>query len=197
MSLTDLHPPITQPLGNVTTLRLDLRRFDDSDLDEIAALSANPDVWGDHLGQLFDRAETQTFLDRQITHWAQRHFGYWAARDRMTGRMIGYVGLSVPTFLPAILPTVDLGWRFASSAWGNGYASEGARAALDQAFSTMELQHVCSIVQADNLRSRHVTERLGMRPIDRYVVPANKQRDQVTVIHYEINRSDWITERYR
>jgi len=48
----------------------------------------------------------------------------------VTDRLIGYIGISVPTFLPDILPAVEVGWRFDPEAWGRGYASEGAREVL-------------------------------------------------------------------
>lgn len=197
MTVTQQHPHIAAPLGDVTTARLDLRRFHDGDLNELVSVFAHPEVWEFPFGRAFDRDETQAFLDRQIAHWAQCRFGCWVARARTTGRIIGYVGLSVPTFLPEILPAVEVGWRFAPTVWGNGYATEGAAAALIQAFTTMELPCVCSLPQLENGRSCRVAERLGMRPIGEHVVLADEQRPEVTVVHYEINRDEWLAERYR
>jgi RimJ/RimL family protein N-acetyltransferase len=186
-----LHPPIAAPLGDVKTSRLDLRRFDRDDLDELVAVFAHPEVWHFPFGRAFDRTETQAFLERQIDHWAQCGFGCWVARDRTTDRIIGYVGLSVPTFLPEILPAVEVGWRFAPTAWGDGYATEGATAALDEAFTTLELDIVCSLPQSDNPRSCRVAERLGMRRVEERVVPADEQRGEVTAVVYEIDRAGW------
>ena len=186
-----LHPPIAAPLGDVKTSRLDLRRFHREDLDELVAVFAHPEVWHFPFGRAFDRTETQAFLERQIDHWAQCGFGCWVARDRATDRIIGYVGLSVPTFLPEILPAVEVGWRFAPTAWGNGYATEGATAALDEAFTTLDLDIVCSLPQSDNPRSCRVAERLGMRRVEERVVPANEQRGEVTAVVYEIDRAGW------
>ena len=89
---------------------------------------------------------------------------------------LGYLGLSVPTFLPEILPAVEVGWRLRPDAWGQGLATEGAGAALDEAFTTLGLDEVCSVPQADNPASIRVAERLGMR-LDRQVeIPANERR---------------------
>ena len=188
------HPPIANPLGDVTTARLDLRRFDHGDLDELASVFTHPEVWHFPFGRAFDRAETQTFLDAQIAHWDACGFGCWVARDRAADRIIGYVGLSVPTFLPEILPAVEVGWRFAPAAWGNGYATEGATAALTEAFTTMGLLTVCSLPQSDNPRSCRVAARLGMTPTAEYVLPADARRGEITVVDFEIDRETWLAD---
>ena len=115
--------------------------------------------------------------------------------DAPTPRLVGYVGLSVPTFMPEILPAVEVGWRFAPWAWGHGYATEGAAAALDEAFTTMGLQQVCSLPQTDNPRSCLVAERLGMRRVEERVVAANNRRDAVPVAVYEIDAGEWLARR--
>jgi RimJ/RimL family protein N-acetyltransferase len=112
----------------------------------------------------------------QIREWDECGFGNWAARTRAEGRIIGYVGLSVPTFLPDILPAVEAGWRFTPSAWGQGYATEGATAALDDAFGTLGLDRVCSVPQADNPPSARVAERLGMSLVRQVTIPAKPGR---------------------
>ena len=103
----------------------------------------------------------------------------------------------MPTFLPEILPAVEVGWRFAPTAWGNGYATEGAAAALHEAFTTMGLDWVCSLPQADNPRSGRVAERLGMQLIREVSVPANARRGAVTARLYQTDRGDWLSARDR
>lgn len=193
--MSALHPPIAAPLGEVTTPRLSLRRFERGDLDELAVVFAQPEVWQFPYGRALTRAETETFLDAQIKHWEDCGFGCWAARTRETGELIGYVGLSVPTFLPEILPAVEVGWRITPTAWGHGYATEGATAALDEAFTTLRLDRVCSLPQVDNPRSVKVAERLGMRLVGNEHVPANERRDAVTAALYEIDADEWLSRR--
>ncbi|MGH2795701.1 MAG: GNAT family N-acetyltransferase [Actinomycetota bacterium] len=188
-------PPVAGPLPDVETKRLSLRRFRVSDLDELAAVFAEPRVWEFPYGRPFTRAETETFLDDQIRAWGELGFGSWAARLRSSGRLIGFVGLSVPTFLPEILPAVEVGWRLAPDAWGHGYATEGATAALDQAFTTLALEQVCSVPQSDNPASIHVADRLGMRRVRAVTIPANERRGQVYGLLYEINREEWVASR--
>jgi len=175
----------------VVTERLDLRRFVASDLDDLAVVFAHPEVWQFPYGRAFTRAETKTFLDAQITEWDDHGFGCWAARERSSGALIGYVGISVPRFLPEILPAVEVGWRFAPSVWGKGYASEGARAALDESFTTLGLDRVCSVPQSDNPASVRVAERLGMRLARPVTIAANERRGAVDALLFEITGEEW------
>ena len=187
------HPPIARPLGDVTTARLVLRRFRAEDLDELAEVFSHPEVWRFPYGRAFDRAETAAFLDSQIDEWRTCGFGCWLARERPTGRALGYLGLSVPTFLPEILPAVEVGWRLHPRAWGRGLATEGAGAALDEAFTTLGLDEVCSVPQADNPASIRVAERLGLR-LDRQVaIPANERRGALAGCLFRIDRDTWLT----
>jgi RimJ/RimL family protein N-acetyltransferase len=135
-------------------------------------------------------SETERFLDAQISEWDECGFGCWAARRIADGRLIGYIGLSVPAFLPEILPAVEAVWRFAPSAWGNGYATEGASAALDEAFTTLGLDHVCSVPQADHPASVRVAERLGMTLTRAVIIPANDRRGELQGRLYGIGPGD-------
>lgn len=189
--MSELHQPIAAPLGDVTTERLLLCRFDRDVLDELAHVFERREVWEFPYGRGMTRAETVVFLQAQIQHWDDFGFGCWVARMREDATLIGYVGLSIPTFLPEILPAVEVGWRFASTAWGNGYATEGATAALDEAFATLGLDSVCSLPQSDNPRSGRVAERLGMRLVREVRVPADERRGEVVASHYEIARGEW------
>lgn len=185
------HPPIERPLGPVTTERLDLQRFTAEDLDELATVFARPEVWRFPYGRGFTYAETASFLERQIQGWAETGFGCWLARERRSGRVIGYVGLSVPTFFPEILPAVEVGWRLDPDVWGRGYATEGATAALDEAFATLGLGEVCSLPQADNQASVRVARRLGLR-CDRQVdLPATDRRGSVIASVFTITAAQW------
>ena len=124
--------------------------------------------------------ETKAFLDAQIRHWGGHGFGCWIARRRNDSEVIGYVGLSVPTFLRQILPAVEVGWRFGPSVWGRGFATEGATAALDEAFTRLELVTVCSLPQAGNPRSAAVAERLGMTLPGEVTIPPNDRRGELS-----------------
>jgi RimJ/RimL family protein N-acetyltransferase len=149
-----------------TTDRLVLRAWRTADRAPFAAINADPEVMR-HIraGQPMTRAESDELLDAIQAHWGAHGFGLWCAAPREEpDACLGFVGLAVPSFLPAVLPAVEVGWRLARSAWGRGLATEGARAALDHAFGTLRLSSVICIVDPVNERSVRVAEKLGMRP---------------------------------
>lgn len=185
------HPPISNPLPDVTTERLELRRPGSEDLDALATVFAKSEVWQFPLGRAFTRAETATFLDNQCAHWDACGFGVWLVTERATNRLVGYAGLCVPMFLPEVLPAVEVGWRFDPDVWGRGYATEAARAALDEAFTTLGLAEVCSIPQSDNLASVRVAERIGMHRDRVVTIPANDQRGELAADFFVMTRPDW------
>ena len=190
-----LHPSIASPLGDVTTERLDLRRFRASDLDALAEVFAIAEVWHFPFGRGFTRDETADFLNRQIDSWTTRGFGTWLAIERATRRVIGFVGLSVPAFLPEILPAVEVGWRLHPDVWGRGYAAEGARAAMREAFTTMGLDDICSLPQATNPASLRVCERIGMRREREVIIPPTDRRGAVAAILYRMTAAEWRSRR--
>ncbi len=185
-------PPIAAPLGPVQTERLDLRRFEAADLGGLAAVFAKPEVWEFPYGRAFTHEETQWFLDAQVEEWSERGFGLWLAALRSTGQIVGYVGLSVPTFLPEILPAVEVGWRFDPDVWGQGLATEGARAALEAGFTTLGLPAICSLPQTSNPASYRVCERLDMS-LERVIrCPPTDRRGSVDARLYTMSRAQWI-----
>ena len=190
-----LHPHIAASLTDVVTERLDLRRFRLDDLEGLATVFSNSDVWRFPYGRAFTREETEEFINDQIHHWESFGFGCWAARERGSDRVIGFVGISVPTFLPEILPAVEVGWRFEPSSWGKGYASEGGRAALDEAFSSLGLLEVWSVTQIENSASSAVCEHLGMRMERSTLVPANEKRGELDALLFRITERQWNDSR--
>jgi RimJ/RimL family protein N-acetyltransferase len=66
------------------------------------------------------------------------------------------------TFEAHFTPAVEIGWRLAANHWGKGYATEGAKAALAFGFKTLKLDEIVSFTTVNNLRSRHVMEKIGM-----------------------------------
>jgi RimJ/RimL family protein N-acetyltransferase len=148
-----------------TTERLLLRSWRPSDRALFAKLNADPEVVrfiSD--GVPFTRADSDAVLDAIEAHWHQHGFGLWCAAAREEpDDCLGFVGLAVPSFLPAVLPAVEVGWRLARPAWGRGLATEGARASLRHAFDELGLQSVISIIDPDNERSIRVAQKLGMR----------------------------------
>lgn len=141
--------------------RLILRAWCDADGEAFAALNADPRVM-EHFPAVLSRSESDALLARLRESFDERGFGLWAVEAPDVAPLIGFVGLSVPRFEASFTPCVEIGWRLAWPYWGQGYASEGARAALAFAFETLCLEEVLSWTVPANGRSRSVMQALGM-----------------------------------
>ena len=149
------------PGPQLKTNRLILRRWRDSDLPLFAAINSDPEVMK-HFPKKLDRDETAQFIERIEADFDEHGFGLWALELELGGEMIGFAGLDVPRFEAHFTPAVEVGWRIARHHWGNGYATEAARAALDFGFNQAELEEIVSFAVPANVRSTRVMERIGM-----------------------------------
>ena len=142
------------------TARLRLRMFRERDLEAYARICADPEVMR-YLGE--GKPLTRDDAWRQMAwilgHWQLRGYGLWAVEERATGRLIGRIGHINPEGWPGF----ELGWMLDRGSWGKGYATEGARRALDYAFGELGRQHVISLIRPGNVPSIRVAERLGER----------------------------------
>ena len=168
----------------VETERLVLRPWRaGEDLDALAALNADPRVmrWIAPFRPL-SRAESAALLERIVAQWTEHGYGLWAVAPRAAADgagCIGFAGLAVPAFLPAVLPAVEVGWRLAPAWWGRGLATEAARAAVAHAFGPLGLPCVVAIVDPGNAASLRVVEKLGMRRGADRVHPVTRRRLRV------------------
>jgi RimJ/RimL family protein N-acetyltransferase len=190
-SLTALAPPVSGRLGAVTTARLDLTPIDSDSVAPLAPVFAKEGVWRFPFGRGLTRAETEGFVSSWTEHWKVLGFGLWLVAERESASVIGYAGLSVPTFLPEVLPAVEVGWRLDPLAWGFGYATEAAEAALDGAFGVLRLEEVVSLPQVDNPASVRVAERIGMRLQRIATVPPTDERGPVEVAVMVVTDREW------
>jgi RimJ/RimL family protein N-acetyltransferase len=147
-------------LPELETERLRLRQWRDDDLDAYAVLCADPEVmrW---LGGPMTRDAAADQINTFRKHWDDEGFGLWCATTS-DDECIGFIGLAIPHFLPEVLPAVEIGWRLARSQWGQGFATEGARATMDFAFGTLALDRLVSITRPENRSSWNVMQKLGM-----------------------------------
>lgn len=147
------------PERQLRTDRLLLRGWRESDLEPFAALNADPEVMR-YFPAPMTREESDALAGRASTSLTERGWGLWAV-DR-DGDFLGFTGLAVPRFEAHFTPAFEIGWRFARSAWGFGYATEAATAVLRFAFHELRLEEVVSFTAVENRRSRAVMERIGM-----------------------------------
>lgn len=123
-------------------------------------MSADPEVMryiGD--GRVLDTGQSWREAATHIGHWALRGYGQWALERREDGASIGRAGLWNPPGWPGL----EVGWKLARHAWGQGYATEAGGAAIEWAWGNLDAQRLISLIQPANAASIRVAERLGMK----------------------------------
>lgn len=142
------------------TPRLVLRGFSASDVEPYVRMMADAEVTrflGD--GRPLDRTDAWRQLALLIGHWELRGFGLWAVEERASGRLIGRIGCHEPEGWPGF----ELGYVLTREAWGQGFAREGAAAALDFARRVLKRDAIISLIRPGNSASIAVARHFGAR----------------------------------
>lgn len=152
-------------MTEIHTPRLVLRRWHEDDLVPMGEINADPEVmrWIDD-GSVLTPDQTAEAIERWDEDWDEEGFGLFAVELLASGELAGFAGLSVPEYLPEVLPAVEIGWRLGQPFWGQGYASEAAHAALEFALQDRGIERVISISRPGNEASENVMRKLGMVP---------------------------------
>lgn len=166
------HWPRTAPV-ELTTPRLLLRQWREADRAPFADLNADPEVMA-HFPSLLTRAESDALAERIAAGLSEWGWGLWAVEVADTGEFAGFIGINRTLFEAPFTPAVEIGWRLARAHWGQGLATEGARAALDHGFGSLGLDEIVSFTVPGNRRSQRVMEKLGMHrdPADDFEHPS-------------------------
>ena len=173
--------------------RLILRPWREDDLDALAQLCADPEVMA-HFPATLDRVGSAELLARLMAHQAEHGFTFWALQRREDAAFVGFTGLARVRFEAPFVPAVEIGWRLARPYWGQGYALEAARCALQFAFEDLQLDEVVSFTVPANQRSWGVMQRLGMRrdaagDFEHPILPEGHPLRPHLL--YRISREDW------
>ena len=150
---------MSAPALHLETERLVLRPLDAHDLDAMTTLLGDAQalaLWGDPL----DRDGARDWIERNVARYRADGFGRCAMILRSSGELVGDCGLIRTTVED--VPEVELGWIVRRSHWGQGLATEAARAWRDAAFTAFGLGRIVSMVSEGNPASRRVAEKLGM-----------------------------------
>jgi len=178
------------------TSRLRLRRFTTVDADNLVALDGDPEV----MRYLTNgKPTTREAIENQVLPsilrcYEQSDAGRWAAEDLASGEFLGWLSLQPPT--DGSTTELDLGYRLLRSAWGRGYATEGARALIRKAFTSLGTQRVLAQTMAVNTRSRRVMEKAGLRYLRTFhlqwddPIPGTEHGE----VEYELLREDWLRQ---
>ena len=151
-------------IPTLTTTRLVLRGFTEDDVDPLHRILSDADV----LRYFPDprpppRERVQKIIAHQLQHWEQHGYGWWALEPRSNKELIGWSGLQ---FLPETVE-VEVGYLLGKPFWGQGLATEAARACVQYGFEQLDLQAIVGIVHPDNLASQRIIAKLGLSFVDR------------------------------
>jgi RimJ/RimL family protein N-acetyltransferase len=148
-----------------TTARLILRPPCPDDLADLFAIYGDPDTNRfNPAGPLTDISQAASMLEEWIGHWQEKGFGVWAIATREAPEsIIGFGGLSMRMYLDEAL--LNLGYRFAVSAWGKGYATELSVESLDYGFVERGVEQIFAVVRPAHQASIRVLEKIGMQRI--------------------------------
>ena len=173
-------------MPTLQTERLILRSFREEDVDAMAELFANPDFMRFSLGVYSERKQTADFIEKVIGWDRASMLSQFAVVPRGEQIVIGYCGLH---HHPEVPGEVEIGYRLHPDYWNRGLVTEGARAVRDHAFADLKLPRVISLIHPENIPSRRVAEKNGMK-VEREIT----FRGFPTLV-YAITREEWLTLR--
>lgn len=178
-------------IAELNTDRLRLRAWQEGDREPFAALNADPVVM-EHFPACLNRAESDDLVDRIQAHWQEWGFGLWAVEQKCDRTFIGFIGLKQVPFEADFTPAVEIAWRLAQPYWGQGLASEGAKATLQFGFERLQLATIVSFTAVCNLRSQRLMQRLGLQQVGTFEHPALPESDRLRPhVLYRGDRQQW------
>ncbi|MFC0597700.1 GNAT family N-acetyltransferase [Streptomyces palmae] len=176
------------------TDRLRLRRFTEADEDHLVELDGDPEVMRFITGGRPTPRETvRTRVLPRLAHVfpGTGEPGFWAAEERARGGFLGWF-----EFRPLEEDdgtVVELGYRLHKAAWGQGYATEGARALIHKGFTELGVERVVANTMAVNSGSRRVMEKSGLTYVRTYfgdwpeAIPGSEHGE----VDYALTREAW------
>ncbi len=183
---------MAMPALEFNTERLAFRVWQDRHRGPFAALNADPEVMR-FFPALLSAEQSNAGIDHWCQQFAQQGYSNWAVESLLTGEFLGFTGLSVPKRQLPFSPCVEIGWRLKRAAWGQGYATEGAKRCLRAGFEQLGLQEIVSFTTLSNLPSVAVMRRIGMCNADAdFEHPALPQGHALRPhCLYKISRLQW------
>jgi [ribosomal protein S5]-alanine N-acetyltransferase len=156
----------------IETPRLILREFLPHDADALACVISDPEMMRFYPAP-FDRQGVEGWIARNIRRYEKDGHGLWAIDLKSTGEMIGDCGITLQEVDGEPLP--EIGYHLRRDMWGQGFATEAARAYRDYGFDSLKAEFLISLIRPENLPSRRVAERNGLK--------IWKQTSRVGLIH--------------
>ncbi len=154
----------------IVTPRLKLREWKEEDKEPFFQINSDPRVM-EFMPKLLLQEESDQFIERIKLRFKKDGYSFLAVELIEHQTFIGLIGLSIPKFDAFFTPCVEIGWRLAYDYWGQGYATEGAKECLNYGFNQLNLSEIVSFTVPQNVRSRKVMERIGMKYVDEFNHP--------------------------
>ena len=171
--------------------RLGFRNWKIDDLNEFAKINADPEVM-QHFPTSLSQDETADYIDRLRKHYDQNGFNYFATEILDNQELIGFIGLALQNYPTDFTPAVDIGWRLKKSAWGKGYATEGALQCLEYGFNHLGLEKIIATCTIQNHKSEHVMKKIGMQKIREFNHPKLKEHPHLEkCVLFALNKESW------
>ena len=146
----------------------------------------------EHFPKPLTEKETAELIDRFENHFLKNRHTYFATEILNSGEFIGFIGLAFQKYQTVFTPAVDIGWRLKKNAWGNGYATEGAKKCLEFGFNELNLEKIIATCTEKNSKSENVMKKIGMEKIGEFKHPKLKEYPEYEkCICYEINKNVW------
>lgn len=144
------------------TKRLVLRTWQESDVSKMYEINQDLKVM-EYFPSLKSLEETERFIEGAKKHLKTHGYTLYAVDVKGGESGIGFIGLSIADFKAHFTPATEIGWRLSSKHWGQGLATEGAKAVLKYAFNKLYLSEVVTFTAEQNRRSRRVMEKIGLQ----------------------------------
>jgi len=155
------------PSPTLETERLILRLPEAQDFEPWAAFMADEEA-ARYIGGVQTRETCWRIVCVVAGAWTVRGHSLFSVIEKATGRWVGRVG----PWEPEGWPGAEVGWGVVRDAWGKGYATEAATAAIDWVFDALGWDEVIHCIEAPNENSKRVARRLGSRLLREAVLPA-------------------------
>ncbi|WP_119167287.1 GNAT family N-acetyltransferase [Algihabitans albus] len=188
---TDIETPSpAEQLPRLETERLQLKQSAAADLDAMMALDSDPEVMRFIRTPITEDTQQDRLV--QLVGRVDRDYGpglgFWSVFPKTKPeRFLGFVLLTILDGNSE----VEIGWRFARTTWGKGYATEAAQAVLDYGFRDLALDPIVAVIRPGNRRSLAVAEKLGLNR------DGTRKAYGKDLPFYRLNRSEWLAARER
>jgi RimJ/RimL family protein N-acetyltransferase len=175
------------PWLHTTTARLWLDLPTEADVEDLHAIHSDPESWRHFpVGRHTTREQSAEMVTQSEKQFELNGLGYWSVRDRPGGAVVGRGGCTIPTGRP----WWNLYYRFATSVYGRGYATEMGQRALEAAHAVEPDRPVVAYLLEHNRASRRTAEKLGMRLAWRGPDRPNPDPDAIRLVYVDREPTD-------